>query len=422
MKKVFKISLWVLFGLVIYGVLYFSPYKYLIKGVKLTYLQGTNSAHFTDWYGFDTRVISNESVTSEAFEIVKSNNNVVLSDTLLNMLEETESGSYLVYRNDTLVHESYYNGFSDTHHLNSFSMAKTFTTLLVEKAIELGYITSWDAKAKDYLPWLKGPFSDRVTLRHLSTMTAGLDWDEHYTSPFSITAEAYYTEDIESVMRNLEIINEPGQTWKYQSGATQLLTFVLREAIRTPRTLVREPLQMDTSLQTTLRLNELKNEPNLSSPSKGAFKSYKSVSEFASEQIWIPLGMESTAMWSLDHANGNELGFCCLNAISRDFGRLGLWMLHQGRWGNARVDSSFVALATKPYKDKRYGHSFWISNETPVPFYYFQGLNGQYICVIPSKNMVVVRTGKKIKRMEGDNLVFSCVRTYVSEAVRLFGN
>jgi len=35
--------------------------------------------------------------------------------------------------------------------------------------------------------------------------------------------------------------------------------------------------------------------------------------------------------------------------------------------------------------------------------------------------MVVVRTGKHIKRMENDNLIFTCVKTYVSEAVRLFG-
>ena len=64
MKKSLKIFLWFLFAMVLYGVLYFSPYKYLIKGIKLTYLQGTNSAHFTDWYGFDTRVIPNGSKIS----------------------------------------------------------------------------------------------------------------------------------------------------------------------------------------------------------------------------------------------------------------------------------------------------------------------------------------------------------------------
>lgn len=418
MKRAFKISLWVLFFAMIYGIVYISPYKYLIKGVRLTYLQGTNSAHFTDWYGFDTRIIPNGSVVTP---LPKENNNISLSDTLLNMLNETESGSYLVFRNDTLVHESYYNGFTDTHHLNSFSMAKTVVTLLVQKAIELGYIPSWDERAITYIPWLEGPYANEVTLRHLSTMTAGLDWNEHYTSPFGITAEAYYTDDIEAVMRKLPIVWKPGSKWQYQSGSTQLLSFVLREAIKTPRiSVAKEPLNMDTTFQTQIEIEKLKAAST--ETTKSELKPYNRISDFASEHLWVPLGMEAPALWSLDHANGNELGFCCLNAVSRDFGRLGLWVLNHGKWGSASIDSSFLAKASSPFKDNRYGHSFWISNETQTPFYYFQGLNGQYICIIPSKNMVVVRTGKKIKRMEGDNLVFSCVRTYVSEAVRLFGN
>lgn len=421
MKKYFKVALWTLFAMVLYAVLYFSPYKYLIKGIKLTYLQGTNSAHFTDWYGFDTRIIRNGSKVStlpKAFDP-----NIQLSDTLRNMLEETESGSYLVFRNDSLVYEEYFNGFSDTHHLNSFSMAKTVTTLLVQKAIELGYIGSWDDKAKKYLPWLSGPYADSLTLRHLSTMTAGLDWNENYISPFSITAQAYYTDDIEGVMRGLGIVEKPGEKWQYQSGSTQLLTFILREAIRTPQP-VNPALNMDDTFRTAVMIEQLKNETAdaVSTEAPLQRKLYANVSEFASEFIWEPLGMEASAFWSLDRKTGNELGFCCLNAVSRDFGRLGLWVLNNGNWAGAKIDSSFISLASKPFKDNRYGHSFWISNETPVPFYYFQGLNGQYICIIPSYDMVVVRTGKHIKRMANDNFIFTCVRTYVSEAVRLFGD
>jgi len=420
MKRVFKIILWVLFIGILYGVLSISPYKYLIKGIKLTYLQGTNSAHFTDWYGFDTRLIPNGSQVSDLYKV--SDKNIQLSDTLRSVLEETESGSYLVFRNDTLVYEEYFNGFTDTHRLNSFSMAKTVTTLMVQKAIELGYIQSWDEKVKSYLPWLTGPFAEEVTLRNLSTMTAGLDWNENYISPFSITAQAYYSDDVEGIMRGLGIVEKPGEKWQYQSGSTQLLTFVLREALRSPKIKVNKPIEMDSSFKTTVQLNQLKNEINSSEISEYRdLKKYNSVSEFASEQIWIPLGMEAPALWSLDRETGSELGFCCLNAVSRDFGRLGLWVLNHGKWANARIDSSFLELASKGFKDKRYGHSFWVSSETPIPFYYFQGLNGQYICMIPSQNMVVVRTGKHIKRMENDNLIFTCVKTYVSEAVRLFG-
>ena len=128
--------------------------------------------------------------------------------------------------------------------------------------------------------------------------------------------------------------------------------------------------------------------------------------------------MEAPARWSLDHENGTELGFCCLNAVSRDFGRLGLWVLHHGTFESASLDSSFLAQAQLGYKDQRYGHSFWISNKTEVPFTYFQGLGGQYICMIPSKNMVVVRTGNGI--VFDESLIFKDVKLYVSEAVRLF--
>lgn len=420
MKKVFKPFLWLFFVLILVVLIYISPFRYLIKGIRLTYLKGTTSAHFTDWVDFDTRVIPNG---SKITDLPKSKSpTVALSDTLQNMLNETGSGSYLVFRNDTLVHESYLNGFTDTNRFNSFSMAKTLSTLMIQKAIELGYIHSWDDPVRAYLPWLKGAFADRVTLRHLSTMTAGLDWNENYVSPFSITAEAYYTDDIEGVMRKLEIVNEPGVTWKYQSGSTQLLTFVLREALRTPALKLKAASAGKiTNTQSAQSVSLSSATKNTASENQVPLKSYAFISEFASEQIWEPLGMEASAFWSLDHANGNELGFCCLNAVSRDFGRLGLWMLNQGRWGRAHIDSAFISEAIRPYKDARYGHSFWISQKTPIPFYYFQGLHGQYICVIPSKNMVVVRTGKHIKRVEDDNLIFSCVRTYVSEAVRLFG-
>jgi CubicO group peptidase (beta-lactamase class C family) len=146
------------------------------------------------------------------------------------------------------------------------------------------------------------------------------------------------------------------------------------------------------------------------------------VSEYASEKLWKELGMEASALWSLDRQDGKELGFCCVNAISRDFGKLGLLALHQGKTATKSIiDYTFFALASKPYKSENYGHSFWLSGtENAVPFYYYQGLKGQYICIIPSKNMVVVRTGNGIDR-RGKQLIFECVKTYVNEAVALFG-
>lgn len=370
------------------GLVWVSPFKYLIKGVRLTYMVGESSASYLDWKGFATRNIDNNPENKLIQPTSSTYKSVQLNQTLTEMLNKTESGSYLVYRNDTLVCEKYFGPITDTTKQNSFSMAKSITTLLVQKAIQEGYIQGWDDKVKTYLPWVAGMYSDSLTLRHLATMTAGLNWDEGYASPFGITARAYYTDNIEGVMRTIDVVEQPGMKFQYQSGSTQLLSFVLQAALQNSSELPK----------------------------------YTQLSEYASVKLWKELGMESSALWSLDRQDGKELGFCCVNAISRDFGKLGLFALHYGKMGGKSIiDSAFFSLASTAYKSENYGHSFWLSGkENAIPFYYYQGLKGQYICVIPSYNMVVVRTGNGIDR-RNQQMIFECVKTYVNEAVALFG-
>jgi CubicO group peptidase (beta-lactamase class C family) len=221
-----------------------------------------------------------------------------------------------------------------------------------------------------------------LTLRHLITMSAGLQWNESYQSPFGITAQAYYGSDIEATMREVPVVVMPGTQFEYQSGSTQLLGLVLEQVTG------------------------------------------KHLSDLASDWLWKPLGMEASAYWSLDKANGRELNFCCVNARSRDFGRLGLMVLHNGK---GLVDSGFLAMARKPFEMGGkvlvpfYGHSFWLGSVDGVDFQFFNGLKGQYIVVIPSKNMVVVRTGHGVVKPADGGRIFDCVKLYVGEAVRMFG-
>jgi len=388
--------------LVLYGLVWVSPYNYLIKGIKMTYLQGESSAHYMDWKGFNWRTVQNSPDKISKIETAESAQTVELqSPELKNMLEKTHSGSYLVLKDGKIVCEKYFNGISDTSHQNSFSMAKTVITLLTQIAIQKGYITSWDMIAAELIPWVgegsaNADWAKSLTLRHLSTMTAGLEYNEGYVSPFGITAKSYYSSNVESVMRSVPIIREPGSQFEYQSGATQILGFALLAAI-----------------------SDESNEKN-------GRKRYGHIADFAAENLWQPLGMEASAFWSLDRENGNELAFCCLNAISRDFAKLGLMVLNQGKSNGLQiVDSAFLDMATKPFKMDNYGHSFWLAHQgsdADNEFHYFQGLNGQYIAIIPSKNMVVVRTGHGIDRgTNNDDKVFRCVRTYVDEAVKQFG-
>ncbi len=380
MKK-FKV-LFVVLGILflMMALLWISPYRYLFKGVSSTYLQGEKSAHYTDWVDFDVRNIAND--PAHVFNLVKKEEHAKLNPKLEEMLVKTHSGSYLIFRNDSLVTEHYFNGIQDSTRTNSFSMAKTITTLLTQIAIQDKIVGSWDDQVIKYVPWIKGKYANELTLRHLSTMTAGLDWDEGYASPFGITAKAYYSSDIEGVMRTVDVVEKPGEKFEYQSGSTQLLGFVLQAAINE-----------------AVKTNRI---------------AVKTVSEFAQEKLWKRIGAEHSAYWSLDKENGKELSYCCFDATSRDFGKLGLLVMHHGKnyMGETIVDSTFLALAQKPYRSENYGHSFWLGEIGGIKFSYFQGLGGQYVILPKDKeNMVVVRTGNGIDKGNGFP-VFDCVKTY----------
>ncbi|MFN4863604.1 MAG: serine hydrolase domain-containing protein [Bacteroidota bacterium] len=401
MMKAFQRFLLVLgITAVLVGVVWLSPYGYLIKGLRMTYLIGEKSANYLDYKGFDKREVANDPERVSVLAVTEDAGTVELSSALREMLKRTNSGSFLVFRNDSLVCERYFEPVADTVMTNSFSMAKTITCLLFQRAIEEGKIASWDEPVRKFLPWVgkaaveKGEAVDGVspdqmeanaaalTLRHLITMSAGLQWNESYQSPFGITAKAYYGSDIEATMREVPVVVMPGTQFEYQSGSTQLLGLVLEQVTG------------------------------------------KHLSDLASDWLWKPLGMEAPAYWSLDKANGRELNFCCVNARSRDFGRLGLMVLHNGK---GLVDSGFLAMARKPFEMGGktlvpfYGHSFWLGSVDGVDFQFFNGLKGQYIVVIPSKNMVVVRTGHGVVKPADGGRIFDCVKLYVGEAVRMFG-
>jgi CubicO group peptidase (beta-lactamase class C family) len=374
MKKLSKGLLYSSIAIVVLlAALYISPYRYLLKGISLTYLKGKTSANFYDKEDFDLRTVEKG---SETLQLPKSvyYNKADLTGEIKDMLTKTNTGSYLVLRNDSIIAEHYFNGHSDTTASNSFSMAKSIITMMVQIAIQEGKIKSWDDKAIAYLPWLTGPHAKELTLRHLSTMTAGIEWSEKYKDPFSIMAKAYYSDDVDALMQSTPVIDKPGERFQYQSGSTQLLSMALRKATG------------------------------------------KSPSDYASEKLWKKIGMEAPAYWHLDKENGTELCYCCFNAISRDYARLGILL---ERKGMGLVDSNFMLEARKPYKADHYGHSFWIANKTPDPFFFMHGFQGQYIAVVPSQNLIIVRTGAGQQR--GELPTPDCIQLYVTESVKMFG-
>ena len=276
------------------------------------------------------------------------------------LLRETDTHGFAVVHQDRLVYERYLGGSDRGTLETSFSVAKSFVSTLVGIAIEEGLIGGTDDPVTDYLPELaeRDPRFERITLRHLLTMSSGLRYTESdFPWPRSDDTYTYYGVDLRQVaLERSEVERPPGQEWHYNNYNPLLLGLVLERA---------------TGM---------------------------SVSRYMATRLWQPLGAGSDASWSLDsERSGFEKMESGLNATAVDYARFGLLYLHAGRLQGERViPEDWVAAATAAQTttdhDSRYGYLWWVDGERPGNFYAF-GNYGQYIYVAPDADAVIVRTG-----------------------------
>lgn len=345
-----------------------------------------NFAGVDDYQLFENRVL-HKSTQPQPWLISRDFNKKPLSDKLQHKLDSLKTFAFLVIKNDSVVYESYSDGYSASSFSNSFSMAKTVVSMLIGAAITDGKIKNIDQAVGDFLPDFNSEGKEKIRIKHLLTMSSGLNWDESYASPFSMTTEAYYGSDLPKLMSSLKTIEEPGKEFKYLSGNTQLLALVLEKATG------------------------------------------KHLAEYAEAKLWQPLGAENDALWSLDKKDGTEKAYCCLNSNARDFARLGKLYLQKGNWnGTQIIDSNYVAESLKPANlinptDGKpldfYGLQWWlIPNVSNTKAFYARGILGQFIIVVPEHDMIIVRLGnmKGAKIGEQQSEVF----TYIEESIKLF--
>jgi len=337
-----------------------------------------------DYTIFNNRTVDAGSV--QPWNISLSYNQAKISTETEKSLDEMRTVAYLVIHNDSILYEKYGEGYSDSSRSNSFSVAKSIVSLLIGCAIDEGKIHSIQQPVSDFIPEFGVLEKDKkLKIIHLLTMSSGLNWDESYTSPFSKTTKAYYGKDLKKLVTNLHVVEEPGIINKYLSCNTQLLAMILEKATG------------------------------------------KTLSEYASEKLWKPLGAEHSAYWSLDKKDGEEKAFCCFSTNARDFARIGQLILNKGKWkGRQIVSESFIneSISVDTFlKDKKgkpvdfYGYSWWIMYYKGLKIPYARGILGQYIIVIPEKNLVIVRLGEK--RSHEKRLHPPDIFTYIDFALKL---
>jgi len=262
--------------------------------------------------------------------------------------------SFLIVRNSVVVLEAYFYPYSGREVHDVASVTKSFTSAAVGIAIEKRLIKGVDEKVLSILPLAPAGFDPRersLTVRHLLTMTSGLDCNTEGGE--KALAAMRLSSDWAAFALALPMRADPGSRYAYCSCNNHLLSCLLTAVTG------------------------------------------ESLFEFAEKNLLRPIGIEDV-IWPAD-PKGRTHGWGDLHLHPRDMARFGLLYLHQGKWGDVQVvpeswvrDSSRASVTVRP--GVGYGYSWWINTARP-PIFEAVGRGGQRISVLPKENMVVVFTG-----------------------------
>ena len=261
--------------------------------------------------GFDTFHFTEKQKAVTLADTLKYEIYLSKSDTLLNVtLKEAMDYSNvpsaaIVIQNDTIIFEHYSGGWDRNSQSCVFSVTKTVTSLLCGIALKEGYIKSVNDPVTDYIPELKeaDPMFSQLQIAHLLDMTAGLKFKENYNwNPFSKIAHLYMGNNTLKVLKSLKFSHTPGENFSYDSATTAILGLVIERATG------------------------------------------QSYSQYLSEKVWQPLGMERDALIGLDSKKHHTAkSFAGLTTNVRDLAKIGRLFLNQGNIeGKQIVDSSYV--------------------------------------------------------------------------------
>jgi CubicO group peptidase (beta-lactamase class C family) len=284
---------------------------------------------------------------------------------LFDYLAVNRVAGILVLKEGQIALESYQYGNTAKTRWMSMSVAKSITSTLIGAAIKQGYIGGIDDPVTKYVPTLAGSAYEGVSIRDLLTMSSGVRWNETYTDPRSDRRRLLDAQIAQrpgaalDLMKRLPRAAEPGTHNNYNTGETLVAGEVVHNAVK------------------------------------------RSLSDYLSERIWRPFGMEADATWWLASPDGIEIAGSGFSATLRDYGRFGLFFLNGGRVGGEEIlPAGWTQDAGSPQRLKNgkkldYGFFWWPATptpETPDPQGAFlaEGIFGQYLYLNPQQHIVIV--------------------------------
>lgn len=255
------------------------------------------------------------------------------------------------------VAEKYAEGFSPNNRFLSWSMAKSFTNALTGILVKEGKL---DIEQPTNIKAWQNDERRNITINNLMHMNSGLEWNEDYGNSSDVNNMLHKEGDMAKFTYSKPLEFTPDSVFEYSSGSTNIVCYLLRKAI-------------------------------------GNDAEYYS---FPRKALFNKIGMRS-AVFEVD-ASGTFVGSSYLYATMRDYTRFGLLYLNNGNWlGEQILPEGWVEYTTTTANDSGggYGAFFWLNKagtdypDVPRDMYCCRGHDGQFIYIIPSKELVIVRTG-----------------------------
>jgi CubicO group peptidase (beta-lactamase class C family) len=305
----------------------------------------------------------------------------------------------LVVHDGKIVAERYAPGYTSATPILGYSMAKSVTNALVGILVREGRL---DPKARAPIAAWRGADDPRrdITLEQLMRMTSGLDLDET-GSGFDPSNRMFYDEpDMAAFAERASVLARPGQRWAYSSASTHLLARIVRDAVG---------------------------------------GTGEAVQRFATNELFAPIGMRHVTM-EMDET-GTPVGAHYVLATARDWARFGELYLNDGVLDGHRIlPAGWVRFSTTPTLDTTYGAGWWTNHRAPgagdarepgaktgMPLmthapsdmFYALGNLGQFVAVLPTQHLVIVRLGRSHRphfgAAEFERLVADCVSAIGNE-------
>ena len=292
--------------------------------------------------------------------------------------EVNNSNAFIVWRNGKIERETYFGGHSRTSPINSFSLAKQVTAFAVGRALVLGNIASLDQPVADFVTeWRGDPRREKILVRHLLDMRAGFLPQLPPQGPEDILSRTFlHPRHDEIIVAEYPVIDEPGTRYEYNNAAGDMVA-VLIERVTGRR-----------------------------------------YAEFVGTEIWRKIGAMGGMVW-VNRPGGMAHAGCCMLAPAENFLRLGIVMLQDGLWEGERIlpDGYVKEMITPTPQNPYFGLSIWVAGRyaerrgfanpdrgmpqilhgepyLTADLYLFDGNANQVVYVVPSQDLVILRTGR----------------------------